>query len=52
MKDFGTHIYEYTNSCEMSSLEANPSLFERDSEDDIGIPSLFESKEHCELIKC
>ena len=33
----------------MSSLEANQSMFERDSEDDIGITSLFESKEHDEL---
>ena len=33
----------------MSSLEDIQGMLERDSEDDMGIPSLFESKEHDEL---
>ena len=38
-------------SCEMSSLKEDiQSMFERDSEDDMGIQSLFESKDPANMI--
>ena len=40
-----------TTSCETSSLQEDiQSMFERDSEDDLGIQSLFESKNHANMI--